>query len=150
MHWYIKAFHELSVEELYNIMRLRMDVFIIEQNCIYQELDGADQRAYHLFLKKDEGQILAYSRLFLKGDYFTEASIGRVIVEKDSRSFGYAKQLLNQSIEFLEIEKNQTNIVIQAQLYLLSFYQSFGFEPISEPYMHDDIEHIDMKKTAEA
>ncbi|KGA96784.1 GNAT family acetyltransferase [Alkalihalobacillus alcalophilus ATCC 27647 = CGMCC 1.3604] len=146
MNWVVKEFNQLTNEELYEIIRLRVNVFIVEQNCPYEELDGADKKALHLFLKDEKGAMLAYSRLFLKGDYFEEASIGRVIVAQKQRSLGYGVQLLNKAISILEEEKEQKSIFIQAQSYLEKFYQSFGFYSVSESYMHDGLLHTDMRK----
>ncbi|KMK74728.1 GNAT family N-acetyltransferase [Alkalihalobacillus pseudalcaliphilus] len=146
MEWQLKSFHELSTDELYEIIRLRVNVFVVEQNCPYEEVDGADKVAKHIFIKEQDGSIKAYSRLFEAGAYGKEASIGRVIVAKPYRRDGFGRELLNHAIAYLEKDCLQESIVIQAQTYLLSFYQSFGFEPFSDPYLHDGILHTDMRK----
>ncbi|MEC2071569.1 GNAT family N-acetyltransferase [Alkalihalophilus marmarensis] len=144
MEWMLKTFNELTINELYELIQLRIDVFVVEQNCPYKELDNKDQTALHL-LGYENGRLIAYSRLFKPGDsYGEEASIGRVIVRRDARSFGYGKELLMQSITRLEQLAEGANIKIQAQEYLHRFYQSFGFQSISEVYDEDGIPHVDM------
>lgn len=106
MEWKLKSYEELSKEELYRIIKLRIDVFIVEQNCPYHELDHLDERAHHLFLSQ-EGEIAAYCRLFPSGTAYPEASIGRVIVRKEDRGKGYAQTLLDQALRFLEDERGR-------------------------------------------
>lgn len=143
MNWNIKSFAELSQEELYRILKLRVDVFVVEQECPYPELDGKDERAYHL-IGREEGQIIAYSRLFLPGDYFEEAAIGRVIVKEEYRKKDIGTKMLKRSIDFLIDNKNAKDIKLSAQNHLRSFYEKQGFEPISDVYLEDGIPHIDM------
>ena len=143
MNWSIKPFTELEKEELYEILKLRVDVFVVEQECPYPELDGKDERAYHLIGREGE-QIIAYSRLFLPGDYFEEAAIGRVIVKEDYRNKDIGTEMLKRSIKFLREEKDVKNIKLSAQNHLRSFYGKHGFKPVSEVYLEDGIPHIDM------
>jgi len=142
--WKTKIFNELSTQELYQILRLRSEVFVVEQNCVYQDIDNKDQKALHLFGIL-EGEIIAYSRLFKPGDYFEFSSIGRVVVAEKHRDKNFGHELIDQSIfEINNLFKVQ-NITISAQLYLKKFYESHGFVATSETYLEDDIPHIEMK-----
>ena len=142
--WKTKTFDELSTQELYQILRLRSEVFVVEQNCVYQDIDNKDHKALHLF-GIVEGEIIAYSRLFKPGDYFEFSSIGRVVVAEKHRDKNFGHALIDQSI--LEIKKRfkVENITISAQLYLKKFYESHGFKATSAMYLEDDIPHIEMK-----
>lgn len=144
MEWKIKRFDELSNEELYNIIKERINIFVVEQDCPYPELDGKDAFAYHLFQVREEGEIAAYARIYKHGLYYEEASFGRVIVKEKYRREGLGKELLTRAITFLQEELNEHKIKIQAQDYLRDFYGSFGFKPISEVYLEDNIPHVDM------
>lgn len=140
-----KTFEELTKEELYALLELRTAVFVVEQNCPYQEVDGKDQKALHVFGTKD-GNIVAYARAFNAGDYFKEASIGRVTVHQDQRKYGYGYDIMNASINAVKEYFNKTVIYLSAQSYLLKFYNSLGFEAVGEEYLEDDIPHIKMVK----
>jgi ElaA protein len=144
IHWKIKTFEELSTPELYQILRLRSEVFVVEQNCVYQDIDNKDQKALHLF-GEFEGEIIAYSRLFQPGDYFEFSSIGRVIVAEKHRDKNYGHELINLSILAIKNQFNEDSITISAQLYLKKFYETHGFIATSETYLEDDIPHIEMK-----
>ena len=137
------TYQQLSKEKLYQIIKLRLEVFVIEQNCIYQDLDNKDQKAIHL-VGEEDGKLIAYTRLFKKGDYFENASIGRVIVKKESRKKDYGKTIMQKSIEELKNEHNEENIEISAQKYLIKFYLDLGFKKIGEEYLEDNIPHIKM------
>jgi len=137
------TYQQLSKEKLYQIIRLRLEVFVLEQNCIYQDLDNKDQKAIHL-VGEEEGKVIAYTRLFKKGDYFENASIGRVIVRKESRKKDYGKIIMQKSIEELKNEHNEENIEISAQKYLIKFYDDLGFKKMGEEYLEDNIPHIKM------
>ena len=144
--WKTKTFDELLTQELYQILRLRSEVFVVEQNCVYQDIDNKDQKALHL-IGEFEGEIIAHSRLFKPGDYFEFSSIGRVVVAEKYRNKNFGHELIDQSI--LEIKKHfkEDNITISAQLYLKKFYEIHGFITTSEEYLEDDIPHIEMKIT---
>lgn len=141
----IKRFNELSIGELYNLLQLRSEVFVVEQNCVYQDVDGKDEKAIHV-LGYFNDELVAYSRLFDKGYYFDEASIGRVVVSKKYRDKKFGYDLMRVSIEAIKDNFNATTIEISAQEYLQKFYESHGFVKISEMYLEDDIPHIRMKK----
>ena len=143
--WKIKPFNALSLVELYEVLELRSLVFVVEQNCVYQDIDHKDQKAVHL-LGEVEGKLLAYARLFDAGIYFENASIGRVIVHPEARAKKYGHELMRVAIEQIKNLFDKENITISAQLYLQKFYESHGFMPTSEVYLEDDIPHIEMKK----
>jgi ElaA protein len=143
MEWFIKPFNELSLKELYSILRLRGEVFILEQNCPYVDADGKDFHAHHLMGFFD-GELAAYARLVQPGVAFDEVSLGRVITSGKYRGKAYGKWLMQQSL--IEIEKlyGKVPIRIGAQAYLKKFYEGFGFEDMNEPYLEDGIEHLIM------
>lgn len=143
IHIKVKTFEKLSVYELYDIMKLRSEIFVVEQDCVYQDIDGKDRTALHVIGKKN-GEIVAYARIFRAGDYFDVASIGRVAVKNTQRSFGYGRQIMNASIEAIRFYFNESTMKVSAQLYLERFYYSLGFEQIGEGYLEDRIPHIAM------
>jgi len=139
----IKTFNELTANELYSVLRLRSEVFVVEQNCVYQDIDGKDKKALHV-IGFFEGEIIAYARIFKKGDYFGNASIGRVVVSGDYRTQKWGYSLMQKAIQAIETHFNETKITISAQLYLQKFYENLGFSKVSEMYLEDDIPHIEM------
>lgn len=142
----IMSFKELSVEDLYNLLKLRAEVFVVEQNCVYQDLDGKDQKAFHV-IGYFEGNIVAYTRIFKKGDYFFDgASIGRVVVDKEFRDRKWGHDLIKESIKAIEEKFVDKTIVISAQEYLLKFYESHGFIKEGEIYLEDGIPHLQMRR----
>jgi ElaA protein len=141
----IKRFNELSVDELYDVLQLRSEVFVVEQNCVYQDIDGKDHKALHV-LGYYQNELTAYSRLFDAGNYFEEASIGRVIARQKFRKFNFGHELMRVSIAAIEDNFNQNAITISAQEYLKIFYESHGFVQTSAMYLEDDIPHIQMKR----
>lgn len=143
MNFQIKKFKELKVDEIYAILRIRNEVFVIEQRCIYQDCDEKDQSAYHLFCKKD-GKIAAYLRILEKGVSYNEISIGRVLVDSKYRGQGLAREILLKAIDFIEKDLNEKEIKISAQEYLVNFYKSLGFVITSDVYLEDGIPHIEM------
>ena len=127
------------------MLKLRSHVFVVEQNCVYQDIDGKDQKALHL-LGEFKHEIVAYARLFKAGDYFENASIGRVVIHPDYRSKKWGHEMMQQAISAIEQNFNTKNITISAQLYLKKFYESHDFVQTSEMYLEDDIPHIEMKR----
>lgn len=146
MNWEIKTFEELTNKELYDILEQRIAIFIVEQDCSYQDCDYKDQAAYHLFAKEGE-QIVAYLRVIPKGISYEEVSIGRVIVHQDYRRQGLARAAILKAIKFIEDDLHETSIRISGQNYLMDFYQSVGFEIVSEIYLEDGIKHREMLYT---
>lgn len=142
----VKTFKELTTKELYYLLQLRSEVFVVEQDCVYQDLDGKDEKALHIIGFK-KNKVVAYTRVFNPGYYFNEASIGRVVVAKKERQFKYGYDIMNASIEAIKIHFNTETIKISAQVYLKKFYNNLGFKEIGEEYLEDDIPHIAMVKS---
>lgn len=145
----IKSFKELTTDELYAILQLRSEVFVVEQDCVYQDMDYKDQKALHVLGFKSEAsgdKIVAYTRLFKPGDYFKYASIGRVVVNENQRKFKYGYDIMKASIEAIETHYDETKIKISAQVYLKTFYNNLGFKEVGEGYLEDGIPHIGMVK----
>ena len=141
MNTVIKKFSELSTEEIYNILKLRSEVFVVEQNCVYQDIDEKDQKATHLFIEKNN-EIIAYTRIFKKGDYYEEnPSIGRVVVSKKERKKNLGKEIMLNSIEFIKKELEGRKIELSAQKYLDKFYSDLDFYSEGEDYLEDGIPH---------
>ncbi|WP_233897594.1 GNAT family N-acetyltransferase [Tenacibaculum piscium] len=144
MNFLIKKFTELTTSELYEILQLRSEVFVVEQNCVYQDIDGKDQKALHILGIK-QGKIIAYTRLFNSGEYFETPSIGRVLVKENQRKFGYGHHLIKASVYAIFDYYNENKITISAQKYLIKFYESHGFKKIGKEYLEDGIPHVKMK-----
>ncbi|MGG8495897.1 GNAT family N-acetyltransferase [Tenacibaculum sp. TC6] len=145
MIFQVKKFNELATSELYDILQLRSEVFVVEQDCVYQDLDGKDQKALHVIGSK-EGKIIAYTRLFDGGQYFDTPSIGRVVVDANERKYGYGHDLIKASIKAIYDAYENRTITISAQTYLIKFYSSHGFVITGEEYLEDGIPHIRMIK----
>ena len=144
--WQCKTFLELTNLELYKILQLRNEVFVVEQNCPYQDCDDKDISAHHLCAWQDE-KLVAYTRLLPEGiSYPRAASIGRVITSPSIRGQELGKQLMTKSIHQIYHLFGKIPIIIGAQLYLRKFYESFGFVQIDEGYLEDGIPHIHMEK----
>ena len=141
MELVVKRFDELSVEEIYEILRARAEVFIVEQNCAYQDIDNKDKRSYHVFFK-DETGILAYLRVLKKGVSFEEVSIGRVLTIK--RGCGLGKILMLEGIKIAKEKFQADRIKIGAQRYAKEFYEKVGFKQVSGEFLEDGIPHIHM------
>ncbi|MBF0596554.1 GNAT family N-acetyltransferase [Faecalibacter rhinopitheci] len=142
--WHYKLFDELMAKELYQIIQLRNEVFVIEQDCIYQDADGKDLKCGHLWATIND-EVVAYSRIVPKGiSYENEPSIGRVVSRGKHRGLGLGKHLIANSIQVIENRCFTSSIRISAQLYLKKFYESFEFEQVSKEYLEDDIPHIEM------
>ena len=142
----VRNFKELSTKELYSLLQLRSEVFVVEQDCVYQDIDGKDERALHI-LGYEDGILIAYSRCFQAGDYFDEASMGRVLVRENYRKLGYGHKISTASIDAIAENFKATTIKISAQIYLVTFYESHGFKTFGDRYMEDGIPHIAMIKS---
>jgi ElaA protein len=143
MNWKIKRFQELKTEEIYEILRIRNEVFIVEQHCAYLDCDDKDRTAVHLFLVENH-EIIAYLRILQKGISYDEISIGRVLVNENHRGKGLAQEMMNKAITFIEEDLKEREIRISAQAHLIGFYKGCGFEKVSEVYLEDDIPHMEM------
>lgn len=144
--WNLKKFDELTNIELYRILKLRTEVFVLEQECLYPELDDKDYACLHLWAQQ-QGEIVAYTRLVPPGISYPEPSIGRVIVVKEARGTGISQLLMHKSIETIFAQFGPNDIQIGAQFHLKSFYEKLGFAQKSEPYPDYGILHIDMIKS---
>ncbi|HYG00816.1 MAG TPA: GNAT family N-acetyltransferase [Chryseosolibacter sp.] len=141
--WILKPFHALTPEELYLILQLRSMVFVVEQNCVFLDIDGKDDKCDHLFLRSGS-QIIACSRIFGPGIVYAEPCLSRVVTHPDHRGTGAGKALLQKSMEVMTDMFPGQPIRIGAQLYLKKFYESFGFVKAGDVYLEDGIEHIEM------
>jgi len=149
MNWIWKHFDELNTHELYSALQLRSDVFIVEQKCIYHDLDGLDKQSWHLLgLDQKEEKLLATCRITPPGTRFPELSIGRVVVAPDRRGTGLGKELMTQAIATIEKTLGPQDIRLSAQTYLLKLYQQLGFEKTSDEYPEDGIPHYEMLRKA--
>ena len=146
--WHCLPFAQLSTTQLYAILQVRCDVFIVEQNCPYPDIDGKDPQCTHLFAMDEEQQVAAYLRIVPPGLKYPEVSIGRVLSSPNARGTGIGKQLLAKGLEFIAATYSGQPILIQAQCYLEKFYQSFGFVTVSDVLLEDDIPHVMMLKAA--
>ncbi|EGV43117.1 GNAT family N-acetyltransferase [Bizionia argentinensis JUB59] len=140
-----KTFQELTTTELYQVLQLRSEVFVVEQNCVYQDIDGKDDKALHILGFKNE-KLVAYTRIFKPGFYFDEASIGRVLVKENERKHQYGYDIMKASMDAVKHVYKETTIKISAQTYLNTFYTNLGFKKVGEGYLEDGIPHIVMIK----
>lgn len=141
--WKIKTFSELTTPELYEIIKARVNVFVVEQDCPYPDLDDNDQKAIHLWAENN-GEVLAYCRIFDKGIKYPETSIGRVVTTENGRGTGLGKQLIKYALEIIENRLGTSEVRISAQDYLLRFYSDFGFQDTGKKYLEDNIPHTEM------
>jgi ElaA protein len=141
----VKSFEELTPQELYSVLQLRSEIFVVEQNCVYQDMDDKDQKALHVLGMKN-GKLVAYTRIFKPGDYFEYASIGRVVVSQKERQHKYGYDIMNASIKAVKEHFKETKIKIGAQCYLKKFYNNLGFFEVGDEYLEDGILHIGMIK----
>ncbi|MCC3160797.1 GNAT family N-acetyltransferase [Hymenobacter sp. 15J16-1T3B] len=142
--WTAKPFAALTTAELYALLQLRSEVFVVEQQCAFQDIDGQDQAAYHLLGLTAAGELAAYARLFGPGLSYEQVSIGRVVAAPRLRRHGFGRQLMQHAIEECARLFGAQPIKIGAQLYLQAFYESFGFRQQGEGYLEDGIPHIYM------
>lgn len=143
--WKRLSFTDFSIQELYDVLQLRSEIFVVEQDCVYQDIDGKDAKALHVLGYKGK-ELVAYTRCFKPNDYFKEASFGRVIIKESARKYGYGHGLIIETLAAMKDEYNETTIRISAQTYLLSFYGSHGFIQEGVGYLEDGIPHMNMVK----
>lgn len=144
MKWEIKKFNELQLIEAYKMFALRIDVFVIEQDCPYQDLDGKDEDAYHLLGKDAEGEIVATARILPPGVSYPEVSIGRVVTAKSIRHLKQGHELMERCMTFIENKLPNQNIKLSAQSHLVNYYGSHGFIETGKHYLEDGIPHSEM------
>jgi ElaA protein len=146
--WQIKHFNELGINEFHDLIALRIAVFIVEQNCPYQELDGKDKKAYHLIGRNGKGDVIATSRILPAGVSYQEVSIGRVVTLNEARELGIGHQLMQEAHRFVREEFGEsTAIRISAQSHLKSYYEQHGYRDTGKNYLEDGIPHTEMLKT---
>ncbi|MEM9687103.1 MAG: GNAT family N-acetyltransferase [Bacteroidota bacterium] len=143
MHIYNKPFETLTTTELYELLQLRSEVFVVEQDCVCQDIDGKDQKAQHVLGRRD-GKIVACTRIFDAGHYFKHASIGRIVVSKAFRGYGYGHDIVNASIQAIHAIFEKEIIEMSAQKYLITFYEVHGFKQTGKSYLEDGIPHVRM------
>tara|TARA_R110002073_G_scaffold123234_1_gene266770 strand:+ start:64481 stop:64921 length:441 start_codon:yes stop_codon:yes gene_type:complete len=143
MKFIVKKFNEINTNELYEILQLRSEIFVVEQDCVYQDMDFKDQKAFHVLGIKED-KIIAYARIFDSGEYFNLPSIGRILVKENQRKYKYGFQLVEESINYIKKNFKEKSILISAQTYLTKFYNSLGFIQQGEGYLEDGIPHIKM------
>ena len=141
--WRFARFDDLTAREVHDILQARAAVFVVEQTCAFQDVDGADPGCWHLFLRAG-GEIVAYCRLVPPGVKYPEPSIGRVITSKSARRTGVGREMMREAVARAEILWPNTRLRIGAQMYLKAFYEGFGFRQSSQPYDEDGILHIEM------
>jgi len=142
--WTTKAFKGLTVDEYFKVLHLRVAVFVVEQDCPYQEVDEKDRQSFHLFGKAANGEVIAVTRILPKEVSYDEISIGRVALKKEYRGKGIADKLMIETLQFIENEFGKQPIRISAQTYLLNYYNKHGFKQVGEDYLEDNIPHIEM------
>ncbi len=141
----VKYFSELSIYDLHDMLQLRSEVFVVEQDCVYQDVDGKDIKALHVLGFKNN-KLVAYTRGFKPGDYFEVACIGRVVVAKDERAHKFGYDIMLASIKAVEDYFNTTTIKVSAQTYLKQFYNNLGFKEVGDEFLEDGIPHVEMDK----
>ena len=144
--WTTKAFKDLTVNEYFELLHLRVAVFVVEQYCPYQEVDEKDRQSFHLYGRAENGEIVAVTRVLPKGVSYEEISIGRVALKKEYRGQGIADTLMIETFNFIETELGKQPIRISAQKYLLNYYNKHGFIQVGDGYLEDDIPHMEMLK----
>lgn len=141
----VKSFSELNTTDLYSILQLRSEVFVVEQDCVYQDIDFKDQKALHVLGYKND-VLIAYTRIFKPEDYFNNSSIGRVLVKETERKFNYGHQIMKASLKAIKEYYKVDKITISAQKYLKKFYELHGFYQVNDEYLEDGIPHIRMDR----
>ena len=144
--WYRKNYKDLTVDELYDLLRLRSEIFVVEQDCVYQDLDLKDKKSILLFAVED-GQTVATLRVIPAGISYDVPSIGRLVVKEAYRHNGYARKMMLDAIAIIRDEFKADKIRISGQAYLKEFYQSLGFEIVTNVYLEDGIDHYGFELT---
>lgn len=143
MNWKIKKFNELTALELYKILKERINVFVVEQDCLYSECDDKDLEGYHIYCE-DKGEIIAYARILPRKISYKQLSMGRILVSKEHRGENLGYDLMKRALIFIETELNENEVKISAQKYAEGFYNKLGFETVSKEYLEDGIPHLKM------
>lgn len=149
LNWQFKPYSELTLNEFHDIIALRLNAFVVEQNCTYLDLDGKDKKAYHLILRDGKGDVIATARILPAGLAYEEVAIGRVVLENEYRRNGIGKEMMERCVRFCFDEFGKAPIRISAQKHLESFYSQIGFESTGKDYLEDEIPHVEMLLTPE-
>ena len=144
LEWQIKHYSELSLNEFHDIIALRMKVFVVEQNCPYQDLDGKDKKCYHVICRNGKGDIVATARILPPGISYDSPSIGRVVIEDDIRGKGIGHELMNKCVDYSIVEFGNSVITISAQKHLENYYGKHDFTSTGKEYLEDGIPHVEM------
>jgi len=144
LRWECKPFHELTADQMYTILCVRQEVFVLEQECLYLDADGKDRRSFHLMGFDDENELVAYARIVEPGVSYDEVSMGRILTTTKARGTGAGIELMEVGINEIDQRYGVVPIRISAQTYLLDFYQKFGFESTGKEYLEDEIPHTEM------
>ncbi|MEL6263467.1 MAG: GNAT family N-acetyltransferase [Cyanobacteria bacterium J06626_6] len=144
INWIWKDFSALTADELYDLLRLRQQIFILEQQCLYLDIDGLDECAWHLLAMNGAGELVGYLRVVAPEKKYAEPSMGRVLIRQDVRGKGLGSRLVDRGIQYVRSQFSIESIRISAQLHLRAFYERFGFQSMGEPYLEDGIPHIEM------
>jgi ElaA protein len=147
VRWQSAGFDQLAPGQLYAILAARAAVFVVEQDCPYQDIDGLDQAASHVWAESAEGNLLAYARIVPPGGRYAEPSIGRVLTSAEGRGRGLGRELMDRALQLCLDRFPGRAIRISAQQYLEQFYRSLGFETVRGPYLEDDIPHLEMLRS---
>lgn len=142
MEYVLKEFNGLSLDELYQIIQLRLEIFVVEQDCVYQDLDSKDKVAYHLFVKDDD-EIVAVLRILPENVSYDEMAIGRIVVKKSHRGQGIARTMMKMAMDFIVKDLGKNKIRLSGQAYLVDFYTNLGFKRVSDEYLEDGIPHFE-------
>tara|TARA_B110000503_G_scaffold119035_1_gene180493 strand:+ start:1972 stop:2424 length:453 start_codon:yes stop_codon:yes gene_type:complete len=144
LEWQIKPYQDLSINEFHDIIALRIDVFVVEQNCPYSELDGKDKKAYHVLCRSGKGKIVATARILPPGVSYPSVSIGRVVTDQSVRGTGIGHELMRKCMEYCKIEFGDDNVTVSAQKHLENYYKNHGFISTGKEYLEDGIPHVEM------
>lgn len=147
MNWFLKDWKSMPLDRWYRISQLRCAVFVVEQNCPYQDFDGKDIHSLHLWAESTDGEVYAYLRIVAPGVSYDEVSIGRVATSATIRGGGKGKEIMDRGMHAIREHYGALPVRISAQQYLTRFYESFGFKTVGEPYLEDGIPHIEMLYT---
>lgn len=151
IHWNIKHYNELSLDEFHDLIQLRIDVFVVEQNCPYSELDGKDKKSYHVIGRDGFGKIAATARILPAGvSYENDVAIGRVVIGTEHRGLQLGHELMKQCREFIELEFGKTSIRLSAQKHLENYYSQHDFISTGKEYLEDGIPHVEMLNNIKA
>lgn len=145
--WECKSFNDLSADQMYTILCVRQEVFVLEQECLYLDADGKDRKSFHL-MGFDGDEMVAYARIVEPGVSYDEVSMGRILTTKNARGTGAGIELMEEGLREIESLYGKVPVRISAQTYLLKFYQKFGFESTGKEYLEDEIPHTEMLRPA--